>query len=185
MARWLIAALSLALAALVVTQARAGQPEASESMDGITVQGPEDFRARTREALDALDISWHGFVVQWLKTVEYDAGITRRNANSYVNTWTATFHVNRRTAFAYDTDGYAGDSIVWYACGLVHEAQHVYQHKHSKLKYGREAEFDAIGTEIVCLKQLGAPRYMLEYTEELRECIHADGCKYWEKHKGW
>jgi hypothetical protein len=185
MTKWLVTALALLLLALGVTRLRAAPSEASESLDGITVTGPEDFRQRTREALDALDVTWHSFVVQWLNTVEYDAGLTRRDGNSYVNIYSATFHVSRRTAFAYDKEGYARDSIAWYACGLVHEAQHVYQYKHSKLKYGREAEFDAIGVQLECLRKLGAPRYIQEYTDGLRECIHADGCKYWKQHRGW
>ena len=183
-ARWLILGLALVLVVGSVSQCAARASGAAETMDGITVRGPDDFRARTRDALDTLPVEWHTFVTRWLNTVTYDDGLTRRNALSYVDVLSATFHVNKRTAFGYDEHGYAGNSIIWYACGLVHEAQHVYQFKHSKLKYGREAEFDAIGAQAACLRRLSAPPTIQDYVDELRECIHADGCKYWKQHRG-
>lgn len=185
MAKWLIVALALVLAALAAAQLMTGPSEASETMDGISVKGPQEFRDRTRVALDSLNVEWHTFVTRWLNTVQYDDSITRRRGLSYVNVFSATFHVGKDAAFGYDDDGYDGDSVVWYACGLVHEAQHVYQYKYSHLKYGREAEFDAMGSQLACLRKLGAPRFIIDYVEGLRECIYGDGCKYWKQHRGW
>jgi len=183
--RWLIVGMSMLLVLTGMWQCTSRSSQASETMDGITVKGPAEFRGRTREALDALDVSWHAFVTRWLSTVVYDEGQSRRNGLAYVNVISATFHVTQEAAFGYDDSGYAGDSIAWYACGLVHEAQHVYQFKYSKLRHGREAEYDAISAQVVCLKKLGASGFMLDYADQLRECIHADGCKYWEEHRRW
>ena len=88
-------------------------------------------------------------------------------------------------AFGYDKEGFAGDSLHWYACGLVHEAHHVYQYQHSDLRTPREYEGDAIAVEAACLKKLGASRFMIDYVNSLRDCIDAGGCAYWEGHSWW
>jgi hypothetical protein len=183
-ARWLILGLSALLAAVVAARCFVGAPDASQAMDGIVVKGPDDFRERTRESLDMLPVDWHTFVTQWLKTITLDRSLGQDD-NPYVNVLSATFHVSQQEAFGWDEVGYPGNSIIWYACGMVHEAQHVYQYKHSKLKYGREAEYDATSAEYACLKQLGAPGQMLRDRDRLRECIHAGGCEYWKKHSSW
>lgn len=172
------------LAALVIglsgVMGRSGQ---EQRMDGIRISGPAEFQERTREALDLLGIGWHRFVTTWLKAIVYDREGAPRTGNPYIDR-SATVHATHGMAFGYDARGDAASSVVWYACGLVHEAQHAYQLKNSRLSYGRESEYEAITVEVECMKDLGARSYQLAFMKQLRECIYDNGCKYWES-RNW
>ncbi len=177
--RWLNIALAAFLVVRFVPAASAASAGPTEVMDGIRVQGADDFRRQTRDALDNLGVQWHAFVTHYLTAV------TLTDGGSGVDPRTGRFKVTRVTAFSPDRNESPGVALDWYACVLVHEAQHVYQGQHSGLHYGREAELDAMGVQLACLRDIGASPTQIDYLRGLMDCVEAGQCKYWEGERTW
>lgn len=180
----LLRALALSTFTYLAVRALAGGDPFSgstHSINGVRVTGPDGFHERTAAAMDALDPRWRGFVTANLTQIGWYEKGSSRSGNAFV-TRDGVFHVNRATAFAYDSEGYAAESVQWYACGMVHEAQHIQQVKHSQLSFGKEREYEAILVQAQCLRDINAPERFVTYLEQLAGCIQGGGCRYWEGH---
>lgn len=177
--RWLNIGLAAFLAVRLVSAAGAAPSGPFEVMDGVRVQGPDGFRRQTREALDRLGGRWQAFVTRHL------TAITLTDDGSGVDPRSGRFKVTRGTAFGAGSGESHAHGLDWYSCVLVHEAQHVYQEQHSALHSGREAELDAMGVQLACMRAIGASPDQLDYLRGVMACVEAGECRYWEGPRTW
>lgn len=149
-----------------------------EQIGGVTVSGTAEFRERTGAAIALLPEEWRRFVA---------ARLTRISAakHSGVNPRTGHFQVGRPTAFSWDDPGLPADSVTWYACVLVHEAQHVEDYRQRGLRGGRLAEANGLAVQITCMRDVDARSRHLAYLSELAGCLDEPRCQWWKHRRAW
>jgi len=93
--------------------------------------------------------------------------------------------VDRRTGvdptlgIVWATEEYATDSH-WYACALVHEAQHVEQQLTDQANLGGLSEFDANWVQLACLRAIDAPPGDIDWLEQIQSNILDGTTHYWD-----
>ena len=93
--------------------------------------------------------------------------------------------VDRRTGvdptlgIMWATEEYATDSP-WYACALVHEAQHVEQQLTNQANLGGISEYNANKVQLACLHSIDAPQGDIEWLEQIQANIVNGTTHYWD-----
>lgn len=137
------------------------------------IQGSDDFKQRTHEALAILPTENSSLVGCWLQAILEGPS---SSGGSGVDVDTGVFHATGDHAFAYPDPQI---STIFYASIIVHDAVHVRDYWQGRPFSGADGELSALQVQLEVLQTLGSPPWMIACTQEIVDNIHDPSYQFW------
>jgi len=137
------------------------------------IQGSDDFKQRTREALAILPTENSSLVGCWLQAILEGPS---SSGGSGVDVDTGVYHATGDHAFAYPDPQI---STIFYASSIVHDAVHVRDYWQGRPSSGADGELSALQVQLEVLQALGSPPWMIACTQEIVDNIHDSSYQFW------